>query len=103
MKNLLLAFLLSFSAYGQNKVIVHINAEFNSSNDWNGLEALKGVKLYNGYIESNPAIKEKYNIHKVPTVILFQDSKEVYRWEAGLDMKLHATLKEIQQKIDKNE
>ena len=42
MKNLLLAFLLSFSAYGQNKVIVHINAEFNSSNDWNGLEALKG-------------------------------------------------------------
>lgn len=80
--------------------MVHINAEFNESNNWYGLDILDGARVYNGYIEQNPAIKEKYSITKVPTVILFVDGKEVQRWEAALDMKVHATTKEIQNKID---
>lgn len=79
---------------------MHINAEFNKSNDWYGLDAIDGVRVFNGYIEQNPAIKEKYSIAKVPTLMLFIDGKEVQRWEASLDMKLHATTKEIQNKID---
>jgi len=100
MRTLLFSFLLCVSAYGQQKVVVHINADFNKSNDWYGIQSIDGVKVYNGYIDKNPAIKEKYDIRKVPTLILFIGGKEVQRWEASLDMKLHATTKEIQNKID---
>jgi len=95
----LLLLLLSLSAYGQN-ALVHINAEFNKSNDWYGLEVVDGIKVYSGYLETNPAIKEKYNITKVPTLILYRDGKEIERWEAGLDMKLHIKANEVQDKID---
>ena len=100
MRTLLFTLLLSTSLYSQEKAVVHINAEFNESNNWYGLDILDGARVYNGYIEQNLAIKEKYNITKVPTVILFVDGKEVQRWEAALDMKVHATTKEIQNKID---
>ena len=99
MRKLLVLLLLSGSVYGQN-ALVHINAEFNKSNDWYALNVVDGVKVYNGYLETNPAIKEKYNITKVPTLILYRDGKEIERWEAGLDMKLHIKANEVQDKID---
>ena len=100
MRTLLFTLLLSTSLYSQEKAVVHINAEFNKSNDWYGLDAIDGVRVFNGYIEKNQAIKEKYSITKVPTLMLFVDGKEVQRWEAGLDMTLHVNVKEIQNKID---
>jgi len=100
MRTLLFTLLLSTSLYSQEKAVVHINAEFNESNNWYGLDILDGARVFNGYIEQNLAIKEKYNITKVPTLILFVDGKEVQRWEAGLDMTLHVNVKEIQNKID---
>ena len=39
------------------------------------LKVLDGVKVYNGYLETNPAIKERYNITKVPTLILYRDGE----------------------------
>lgn len=99
MRTLIAALLLSFPALSQN-ALVHINAEFNKSNDWYGLEAVEGVKVYNGYLESNDGIKERYNITKVPTLILYKDGVEVYRWEGALDLKIHAKLNEVQDKID---
>lgn len=99
MKTLIAALLLSFPALSQN-ALVHINAEFNKSNDWYGLEAVEGVKVYNGYLESNKGMQERYNITKVPTLILYKDGVEVYRWEGALDMKIHAKLNEVQDKID---
>lgn len=99
MKKILVLLLLSGSVYGQN-ALVHINAEFNKSNDWYGLKVVDGVKVYNGYLESNPEIKERYNITKVPTLILYRDGKEIERWEAGLDMKLHIKANEVQAEID---
>ena len=99
MKTLIAALLLSFPALSQN-ALVHINAEFNKSNDWYGLEAVEGVKVYNGYLESNKGMQERYNITKVPTLILYKDGVEVCRWEGALDMKIHAKLNEVQDKID---
>ena len=100
MRKLLVLLLLSGSIYGQN-ALVHINAEFNKSNDWYGLNVVDGVKVYNGYLETNPAIKEKYNITKVPTLILYRDGKEIERWEGGLDMKLNVNPKDVQWEIDR--
>lgn len=100
MKRVLFLLLFSCSAYAQQVAVVHINAEFNSNNDWYGLDIIEKTKVYNGYIDNNPKISEKYSITKVPTLILFKDGAEVYRWEAGLDMTLHVNVKEVQQKID---
>jgi hypothetical protein len=99
MKTLLFFLLLSIPSFGQN-ALIHINAEFNKSNDWYGLKIIEGIKVYNGYIDQNPAIQNKYNITKVPTLILFRDGEEIERWEAGLDMKLHITSSEVQKEID---
>lgn len=98
---LLIVSLLSFSAYSQD-ALVHINAEFNKSNDWYGLELVEDVKLYSGYLESNASMQERYNITKVPTLILYKNGIETYRWEAGLDMKLHVKVTEVQNKIYEN-
>lgn len=97
---LLVVLLCSFPALSQNAV-VHINAEFNQSNDWYGLNILEGVKVYNGYLETNAAMKERYNITKVPTLILYSDGEEIKRWEGGLDMKLNVNPKDVQWEIDK--
>lgn len=99
MKGLVFFLFLSVSAYGQN-ALVHINAEFNKSNDWYGLTIVQNTKIYNGYIDSNPAIKKKYNVVRVPTLILFKDGVEVERWVGGLDMKLHIKVNEVQNNID---
>jgi len=100
MKRLIILFvMLSFKAFSQNAV-VHINAEFNKSNDWYGLNALSDVKVYNGYLETNASMKQRYEITKVPTLIIYADGVEVKRFEASLDMKLHVTTKEVQQIID---
>jgi hypothetical protein len=96
---LLIVTLFSLSTSAQEVVLVHINAEFNASNDWSEIEEIAGARLMNGYIDKKPAIKEKYNIRYVPTLILFHNGQEVKRWEAGLDMKLHATKEEVQQEI----
>ena len=99
MKGLVFFLFLSVSAYGQN-ALVHINADFNKSNDWYGLTIVQNTKIYNGYIDSNPAIKKKYNVVRVPTLILFKDGVEVERWVGGLDMKLHIKVNEVQNNID---
>ena len=101
MRGVLFLLLFTCSAYAQEAAVVHINAEFNKSNDWYGMKSLDNVRLYNGYVESNPAMQDKYSITKVPTLILFHKGQEVQRWEGGLDMKLNVTTKEVQEAIDR--
>lgn len=101
MRKVLFLLLFTCSAYAQETALVHINAEFNKSNDWYGLDVVSNCKVYGGYIDNTPAIQSKYNITKVPTLILFHKGQEVERWEAGLDMKLHISSSEVQDKIDK--
>jgi len=101
MRTVLFLLLFTCSAYAQEAAIVHINAGFNESNDWYGLKSLDGVKVYGGYVDHQPDIQKKYNITKVPTLILFHKGQEVERWEGGLDMKLKVTTKEVQEAIDR--
>ena len=97
----LIAFLLCSAAYGQSNIVVaHINAQFNAYNDWSEVTQLENAKLLNGYIDKKPALKDAYDIRYVPTLIIFKDGVEVKRWEAGLDMKLHIKLEDVQAEID---
>ena len=97
---LLIALFFSLNSLAQEKIVIHVNARFNQSNDWYGLKAISGARVFSGYIEDVPELKEKYNITKVPTIILFYDNKVYKRWEAELDMKVHANVKMVQWDID---
>ena len=96
--------LASFSAFSQNmegKVVIEYNASWNTSNGYKNLGRLNGAKLYRVNLEKNPSVKDKYNIKSVPCIILFRDGKEVWRWEAGLDMQVHTHYLEIQDAINR--
>ena len=85
----------------EGKSVIEFNASFNTKNGYKDLGKLDNAKLYRVDIVDKPSFKEKYNIKSVPTVILFRDGKEMWRWEAGLDMKLHVHYLEIQDAINR--
>ena len=100
MRALLLACLLMLSfttmdVQPEGKSVIEFNAGFNIKNAYKDLGRVSGAKLYRVDIESKPEIAEKYNIKSVPTIIFFNDGTERYRWEAGIDMKLHVHFTEI--------
>lgn len=96
--------LMSFTVEDQladGKVLIEFNASFNKSNNYEHLNRISGAKLYRIDIEAKPALKEKYNIKSVPTIIYFNDDEERYRWAAGIDMKLHVHHSEIQDVVNR--
>lgn len=90
---LMLSFTLGEQPEG--KSVIEFNAGFNKQNGYKDLPRISGAKVYRIDIQSKPGIKEKYKIKSVPTIIYFNDGQERYRWEAGLDMKLHIHFSEI--------
>jgi len=106
MKRLLTALLVSLSvgAMAQNmegKVMIEFNASFNAENKFINLNQLSGARLYRMDIEKNPALRDKYKIKSVPTIILFNDGVEQWRWTAGIDMKIHVHWREMQDAINR--
>jgi len=100
----LLLMCASLKALGQNmdgKVVIEFNAGFNTKNGYEDLGYLKGCRLYRIDIEKNPKLKTQYQIKSVPTLILFVDGDEKWRWEAGLDMRVRTDYFIIQQTIDR--
>jgi hypothetical protein len=104
MRPLLLCCLLltSFTSHQpEGKSVIEFNAGFNTKNGYKNLGQLYGAKLYRVDIEAKPHLKDKYKIKSLPTLILFRDGKEMWRWEAGIDMKLHTHYLEIQDAINR--
>lgn len=93
--------LLSFTYQPEGKSVIEFNAGFNTKNGYKDLGKLSGAKLYRVDIEAKPQFKDKYKIKSLPTVILFRDGKEMWRWEAGIDMQLHVHHLEIQDAINR--
>ena len=94
-------FLLSFTYQPEGKSVIEFNAGFNTKTGYKDLGKLPGAKLYRVDIEAKPTFKEKYKIKSVPTLILFRDGVEMWRWEAGIDMKLHTHHLDIQDAINR--
>ena len=93
--------LLSFTYQPEGKSVILFNASFNSQNDYNDFGKLYGARLYKVDIEDRPSLKEKYNVTRIPTIIILRDGREMWRWEAGIDMKLHTHYMEIQETINR--
>ena len=104
MKSFLMALLIVASippVQPEGKSVIEFNAGFNAKNNYKDLNRLENAKLYRVDIEAKPAMRDKYKIKSVPTLILFRDGKEMWRWEAGIDMKLHVHHLDVQDAINR--
>ena len=109
MKNttlLLIAFtLLSFTSSTISKrgiVLVHYNAGFNDVNNYVDIVKVKDAKIFKASIDGNATLKQDERIRSVPTVVLYNNGKEIFRWEAGINLSLnHVDYREIQKEVDK--
>lgn len=82
-------------------VVVHYNATWNEKNNYTEVAKVKDAKILTAWIDKDNTIKESEGIRSVPTVILYDDGKEIKRWEAGLALALKISYSDIQQEVDK--
>ena len=101
MKNLILILTLLVSSYtfSQDVTILHINAKWNTSNDYN-LDRIRNVKVTMAKLEDQkPELKAQ--IKAVPTIILIgKDGRPKGQWQADLSFKINVPIEEIQKRIN---
>ena len=83
----------------QGIVLVEFWASFNSVNEIN-LKKIYDCKKYRVDMSQDPSLMTKHNVMAVPTVVIYNNGKEVKRFLPGLMLKLDVDVKEIQAVID---
>lgn len=97
-------FLMSFTITNINKrgvVVVHYNADFNSKNNYTDIVRIKDAKVFKAWIDKDPTIKSEEGIRSIPTIVIYNNGKEIKRWEADITLSLNVPYLEIQEEIDK--
>ena len=103
---LLLLMIISSPAKGQSPCedgglcVVQYNAGFNDANKVAWVEELNECSTKFIDIQKDATAAGKYKIVVVPTIIIYNDGEEVARFQANIMMKMEATKKEVQNKID---
>ena len=100
MKKLLFLFLL-FSNFTFGQIVVkHFNAGWNSANDVTWFMDLTDCKT-KGYVDVAKDVdaQKEHKIAVVPTIIIFKDGEEAFRFQADLSFKMVATKEEVQEEI----
>ena len=102
---ILLFMLMSSSANGQSPCgddlcVVQFNAGFNEANKVTWVGELSDCSTKFIDIQTDAAAAGKYKIVVVPTLIIYSGGEEVHRFQANIMMKMEATKKEVQGKID---
>tara|TARA_R110000824_G_scaffold55283_3_gene152451 strand:+ start:1878 stop:2246 length:369 start_codon:yes stop_codon:yes gene_type:complete len=115
MNKLLLILLLPLNIFAQefvaseefdNKVakgitIVEFWAEWNKSNECTYLSQLNDCQVYKVNVLKCSDIQKKYKVFSLPTLIIFENGKEITRFAADITFKLPIDKKGIQKEIDK--
>jgi len=91
--------LLCGGAFGQ-VVVTHFNAEWNEHNKADWVDSLTDCEITYVDISKSPKIQKRHKITVVPTVVVFKDGEEMYRFESDVSFKLIATRKELQKYIN---
>ena len=81
-------------------LVVEFYADWNKHNSCKYLNELKECKTLIIDIEKKKDLQEKYNIEVLPTLIVFNNAKEVCRFKGNLLFQLTTKKSEIQTKID---
>lgn len=69
------------------KVVVQFNSEWNKNNEfiW---KPTQGIEYFKVDLDKNPYYKQTMKINSLPTIIIYENGKEVRRYEGGLQMKI---------------
>ena len=102
MKRILLTLALLFLANLSKAqvVILHFNADWNSSHNVEWVEDLTDCDVEFIDIAKKPKLQKEYSIVVVPTIVVLQYDEEKKRYQADLSFKLAATKEEVQEYID---
>jgi hypothetical protein len=96
---LIIFILICGGAFGQ-VVVTHFNAEWNDHNKTDWVDSLTDCEISYIDIAGSPKIQKKHKVTVVPTIIIFKDGEEMYRFESDVSFKVIATREEIQEYID---
>ena len=94
-----LALMICSTAFTQVKV-VHFNAGWNSSNDVVWIDNLEDCKIKKIDIAEDKKAQGKHDISVVPTLIIFDGSVEIKRFEADISFSIKAKQEEIQEVVN---
>jgi len=103
---ILLLMLISNTANGQSPCedeglcVVQFNAGFNETNKVIWIDKLTDCSNKFIDIQIDTEAASKYKIVVVPTIVIYNNGEEVGRFQANIMMKMEATKKEVQEKID---
>ena len=98
--------LISNTANGQSPCedeglcVVQFNAGFNETNKVIWIDKLTDCSNKFIDIQIDTEAASKYKIVVVPTIVIYNNGEEVGRFQANIMMKMEATKKEVQGKID---
>ena len=93
---LIIFMIVAGTSYGQ-VVVTHFNAEWNELNKTEWVDELEECEIT--HVKCPIKIK-KHKIKVLPTIVVFKDGEEIYRFEADLSFKMVATKEELQEYID---
>jgi len=96
---LIIFMIVAGTSYGQ-VVVTHFNAEWNDHNKSDWVDSLEDCEITYVDIAGSPKIQKRHKVTVVPTIIIFKDGEEMYRFEANLSFKMIATREELQRYVN---
>ena len=110
----LLLSLISLTAKGQSSigvdnfdweirrgvVVVEFWAGWNRGNEILFLHELNNCKAYRHIIKRDRSILERFKVSTAPTLIVFKDGEEKYRFTPNIMLKVTATRQQVQSAIN---
>ncbi len=88
-------------AWQRGLALVEFNARFNENNTFNDKRKVIDVDKYTIWIDDNAMIQEQMHIMSVPSLILYNNGKEIARWEAGISLQLRVDYMNVQREVDR--
>jgi len=80
--------------------VAEFNASFNSQNSVPWIEKLNDCTTTRVDIAAAPNLQTEHKIVVVPTIVVFNDGKEVERFQANIMMSMEASKSDVQEAID---
>ena len=80
--------------------VVNFNANWNAANEVKWVNDLEDCKTRSCDIATDTKAGTKYEIVVVPTIVIFNNGKEVKRYQADISFSMKATKKDVQDKIN---
>lgn len=96
---LMLCMMLAGTAIGQIEV-VHFNASFNETNSCTWVKKLSDCDVSFVDILEEPDLQAEHQIVVVPTIIVFNNKKEIKRFQANIMMVIEDNKSDVQNVID---